>query len=163
MPGYLGTGLTNGEVVYVPIPKNASSSHNATLKQGWVRLHFNDEASPYPAYVVVRHPVDRWFAGASTYSRRGKGKDLETMVEEVKAGRNPVYDEHTMRQSDYILSTLHEVELVRIESAVQYVHDNFGLHLPHVGGRATKKIDQDVVPALLDFYADDMILYEQAR
>ncbi len=84
------------------------------------------------------------------------------MVEEVKAGRNPVYDEHTMRQSDYILSTLHVVELVRIESAVQYVHDKFGLDLPHVGERATKEIDQDVVPVLLDFYADDAALYSQA-
>ena len=162
MPGFLGSGLTNGEVVYVPIPKNASSSHNATLRQGWIRHHFNSEASPYPAYVVIRDPIDRWFAGASTYSRRGKGKDLETMVEEVKGGRNPVYDEHTMRQSDYILSTLHVVELVRIESAVQYVYDKFGLHLPHVGGRVTKEIDQDVVPVLLDFYADDAALYSQA-
>lgn len=162
MPGYLGQGRTNGKIIYVPIPKNASSAHNATFKEGWERIWFHSEVAPYPAYVVVRDPVDRWYSGAAMWERRGKGKDLETMIEEVKNGRSPVYDEHTFRQSDFVLSSLHELVLVPMERATQFVWETFGLQLARIRGRQTKPSDSDLNPILEKFYAEDMELYQQA-
>ena len=165
MPGYLGSGQTNGRIIYVPIPKNASSAHNGMFREEgrvWQRIFFHSEVAPHPAYVVVRHPVDRWYSGINTYERRGKGKDLEDVVKDVLDGRSPVYDEHTFRQSDFILSSLHEVILVKLEHANQWCLDNLGLHLPHVRGRQSKPNYPDLNPTLEAFYAEDMALYEQA-
>lgn len=163
MPGYLGGGQTNGEFIYVPIPKNASSAHNGMLKtHGWERIFFHSEITMRPAYVVVRHPVDRWYSGASQYERRGKGQGIEWMIEQVKEGRNPVWDEHTFRQSDFVLSSLHEVVLVKLENATKWCKDNLDLELPHVRGRVYKPWDVDLNPILEEFYADDLKLYEEA-
>ncbi len=163
MPGYLGSGQTNGQIIYVPIPKNASSAHNGMFKtegRTWSRIFFHSEVVHQPAYVPIRHPVDRWYAGINTYERRGKGKDLEGIVEEVLAGRSPVYDEHTFRQSDFIISSLRQVVLVRLEDATQWCLDNLGLHLPHVRGRQSKPDYPEVNPILEDFYAEDLALWE---
>ncbi len=163
MPGYLGSGQTNGQIIYVPIPKNASSAHNGMFKgEGWQRIFFHSEITRTPAYVVVRHPVDRWYSGAAQYTLRGKGKDLDGMIEEVKEGGNPVYDEHTFRQSDFIISSLHNVILVKMENAIQWCLDNLGLSLPLVRGRVSKPDDPDLNPILRSFYAEDLDLYDEA-
>jgi hypothetical protein len=161
VPGYLGQGFTNGEVVYVPIPKNGSSSHNSVFGVGWTRINFSAEACDLLAYIPVRHPIDRWFAGTDTYSRR-MTRPFDDLVADAKAGGPLVFDEHTMRQSDYILSTLHNIELVRLESSARYVADNFGLELPHIGERINRAVDETLHAAILDFYAEDLVLYRQA-
>ena len=165
MPGYLGSGQTNGRIIYVPIPKNASSAHNGMFKtegRTWSRTFFHSEVALQPAYVPVRHPVDRWYSGINTYERRGKGKGLEDIVKEVLEGHSPVYDEHTFKQSDFILSSLREVILVRLESATQWCLDNLGLDLPHVRGRQSKPDYPQVNPILEAFYVEDLALYESA-
>jgi hypothetical protein len=163
MPGYLGSGQTNGKIIYVPIPKNASSAHNGMLKgEGWQRIFFHSEIAHQPAYIPVRHPVDRWYSGAAQFERRRGGEDLDVMIAQVKEGRNPVYDEHTFRQSDYVLSSLQNVILVRLEHAIAWCKDNLGLTLPRVRGRVTKPNDPELNPILEKFYADDIKLYESA-
>ena len=129
-------------------------------EENWQRIFFHSEVVPYPAYAPIRHPVDRWYSGINTYERRGKGKDLEGIVEEVLSGRSPVYDEHTFRQSDFILSSLPEVILVRLEDATQWCFDNLGLHLPHFRGRQSKPNYPEINPILEDFYVEDLALYE---
>lgn len=84
------------------------------------------------------------------------------MAEEVKNGRHPVYDEHTFRQSDFVLSSLQEVILVKLENATQWCKTNLGLDLPHVRGRVEKPSDPELNPILESFYAEDMTLYEEA-
>lgn len=164
MPGYLGSGQTNGKFIYVPIPKNASSAHNGMLMgQGWQRIFFHSEVTTIPAYVVVRDPIDRWYSGAVQYERRGKGKDIDGMIEEVKNGHYPVYDEHTFRQSDFIISSLQNLVLVRLENATAWCKQNLGLDLPHIRVRTVRPNDPDLNPILEDFYAEDMKLYSDAQ
>lgn len=172
MPGYIGYGLTNGEVIYVPIPKNASTAHHGMMKsKGWQNIYFRTDVSPLPGYVVVRDPIDRWYSGAKQYVRnkfpyrtqRINRLDIEELIWEVKNGHHPVYDEHTFRQSDFILSSLHEVILVKMEHAVQWCKDNLGLDLPHVRESANKPNDPDLNPILEGFYAEDVALYNEAQ
>lgn len=165
MPGYLGSGSTNGHYIYVPIPKNASSAHNGMLqgREGWDRIFFHSELTTTPAYVVVRDPVDRWYSGAAQYERRGKHPiGIEGMIEEVKNGGYPVYDEHTFRQSDFIISSLQNVILVKLENATKWVKENLGYTLEKTHGRRQKRSDPILDPILEDFYAEDMALYIDA-
>ena len=150
---FLGHGYIKGQVVWIPIPKNASTAHRNLFKaNGWSHIQYADHLIEQEAYVVIRHPVQRWFSGVRQALKGG-------MVETVLEGGWPVFDQHTMRQTDYLLSTVPNRTYIRLEDAGRYVKDRWNLDLP-VENRSTPPIDERVVPILEDFYRADLELYE---
>lgn len=161
---FLGGGLSDGSWLYVPVPKNGSSAHRKTfLDAGWDKYHYARDFVGLRTYFVVRHPVDRWFAGVDQYSRSSEpGFSYWQLVDQVRDGRWPVFDEHTMRQSDFVLSTLSDVVFVRLEAAGRFVAAEWGLKLPVVNARA-RPTDGSLVGMLERFYKDDLELWNQAN
>lgn len=152
-----GRALTNGEWVYIPIPKNASSSIKEVL--GWKENDFHTFTCHTPAFAVIRNPVDRWFSGINQYAVRYDDANYGRILANVKEGGYPVYDEHTMRQTDYLLSTFRYLDLVRFENVNEYMAEKFDVELPRANVREWQP-DPDLVPIIKDFYADDVALYE---
>lgn len=168
----LGWGRTNGEWLWVPIPKNATAAHMEVpeIRDEWDLLDFRYEVVEMPAYVVVRDPFTRWFAGLEEYAIRSLGgtqpteltrERYEELLAEVRAGGRPVYDEHTMRQSDWLLSSLADPVLVRMESAGRFLKERLGLDLPFSHSRGRRE-DESFRPMIEGFYAEDFALYEAA-
>lgn len=158
---HLGACFVNGEAAYVHIPKNASTAIKDTLRPaGWRHtLAYVNAPCPMPAFAVVRDPVDRFFSGVWQYALRND-RNYELLLDIIADGKYPVLDEHTQRQSDFILSTFH-VEFVRLEDASDYVAARFGLEIPerNVGDWVPR---ESMVPLIRDFYSDDVALYESA-
>ncbi len=168
MPSFLGMGLTNGSHIYVPIPKVASSSHRVMFQSaGWKKLYFGSDAWDKPAYIPIRNPIERWYSGAYQRSRRPGRPSVENQIDRAVGGVELVLDENTMKQSDFVLSSLHKPRLVKLENAQDYVDKSWGLELPevnrnpdpitHLMGRRPKLIDW-----IIGFYWEDMELYERA-
>jgi hypothetical protein len=150
----VGSCYVSGSDVYVHIPKCASTSLKDTLR--W-------EYSPRPvagrAFAVVRDPVDRWFSGVRQFVVRNGG-DYDDLLDQVEAGRSPVFDEHTWRQTDF-LEPFDGVELVRVESVSGFVEDRFGVVLP-VKNESEWRRRESLVPLIEEFYVGDAELYEAA-
>ena len=156
----LGWCLTDGEQVYVPIPKNASTTVRQALK-AWDEASYANEPCPLPGFVVVRDPISRWFSGVAEYARR-TDEDYNVLLDRVEAGGWPVFDEHTMRQTDFILSTF-DVERVRMDDVSDFLGERFGVHAGVMYSWETKfpkswKPRRSLVPMIRDFYADDFRL-----
>ena len=156
----LGWCLTNGEQVYLPIPKNASTSIKQGLK-AWESANYANKRCPLPGFVVVRDPISRWFSGVAEYARRNE-QDYDRLLDFVEAGGWPVFDEHTMRQSDFILSTF-DLERVRMENVSDFMAERFGVQAKVTFSWETKFPDhwkprRSLVPMIRDFYADDFRL-----
>jgi len=155
---FLGGGLSNGEWVWVPIPKNASSAHRGVLTTaGWDKAEYGRTVTHLPAYIPVRDPISRWFSGAAQYATR-PGQRLDSLVDDVLEGRWPVFDEHTMRQTDFVPSTISDPRYVRLEDAVAFMRQQWGLKLPVVNQR-TYAVDRRLIRVLTEFYATDLELY----
>jgi hypothetical protein len=163
----LGVGVSNGETVYVRIPKNASSSHREALR--WPQFSFIDQSTPLEAYIPIRDPYTRYFAGVRTYAGRisrpakyGAPGPYQDLLAEVRAGGWPVFDEHTMPQYEYILSTLAGPRtLVKVDHCTSYVKDRWQIELPRLA-HYDYEIDKKLFPLIRDFYAEDFDLYDQA-
>lgn len=81
---------SNGEAVYLPIPKCATTSMRGWCVQGgWEKI--TTGTPDLPAFAFIRHPVDRWFSGVSEYAVHNT----------VEPGRM-VYDQHTRPQIEYL-------------------------------------------------------------
>ena len=156
----LGGCLTNGKQVYVPIPKNASTSVRQALK-GWKSANYANRRCDLPGFVVVRDPISRWFSGVAEYAKRAE-QDYDGLLDSVEAGGWPVFDEHTMRQSDFIPSTF-DVERVRMDDVTTFLRERFGVEAKTTFSWETKFPDhwkprESLVPMIRDFYADDFRL-----
>lgn len=156
----IGEGLTNGEWVYVPIPKNANTAHRQALSD-WETTTWHYETHGLRSWAVIRHPVDRYFSGVAQYAFRTKS-DPEHLLDGVEAGGWPVLDEHTARQTDYLLSTLPDTVLVPLGAAGRWLETQFRRTLQQVNVRRAKPSRPRMVPFLEEFYADDLALYEEA-
>ena len=167
MPSFLGMGLTNGSSIYVPIPKVASSAHRVMFNSaGWEKLYFGSDAWSPPAYIPIRHPVSRWYSGAYQRSRRPGRPSVEQQIDRAEPGKGLVLDENTMKQSDFVLSSLLNPVLVKMENAKDYVNEKWGLTLPEVNRNPDPPHLQDRRPKLNtwveEFYQEDTELWERA-
>lgn len=70
-----------------------------------------------------------------------------------------VFDQHTRPQKDYITP---DCELVKLENAPDYV-ERFDLHMGRLRVRDKRVEDLDLVADILDFYAEDLELYERGH
>lgn len=151
----IGHCFTNGEAVYVPIPKNGSTSIKQALDWEFT-IDYANYPCPLSGFVVIRDPVSRWFSGVAQHAVRF-GEDYDRLLDEVEAGRWPVLDEHTQRQTDFILSTFN-VEHVKLDNAADYVLDRYGVIVGDEN-RADWEFRPSVVPMIESFYAADFDLY----
>ena len=168
MPSFLGMGLTDGDSIYVPIPKNGSSSHRVMFQnEGWEKLYFGSDAWDREAYVPVRHPVDRWLSGAYQRSRRPGRGTIEEMAQSVIDGAHPVLDENTMAQMDFMLSSLHHITLVKLEHAGDFVDERWGFTLPEVNvnsgpAEIPLKVTDKLFNVIMKNYQADFNLWRMA-
>ena len=157
--GFLGAGHTDGEWVWVPIPKNATSAHRKLfIDHGWAKFYYGRTVTHLPAYIPIREPIARWFSGVAQHSAR-RGDLYNNIIEDVLGGGWPVLDDHTMPQTEFLLSTISDPRLIRLEDSKRFVEATWGLSLPVVNKRAPL-IDERLVPVLTKFYAADIELYE---
>jgi len=135
--------------------------------EGWEKLYFGSDAWDREAYVPVRHPVDRWLSGAYQRSRRPGRGTIEEMAQSVVDGAHPVLDENTMRQGDFLLSSLHKITLVKLEHASDFVDEKWGFTLPDINVnlgpteiplKMTAKLDN----AIMGYYREDFVLWHMA-
>lgn len=155
----VGSCLTDGTHVCLNIPKNASSAIKATLR-GWrYTERYMNRLCDLPGFVVVRDPIARWYSGVQQYAVR-HGLDVLELVEQVKAGRPPVFDEHTQRQTDFIVSTFPNLDYVRLGDAHRYISERFGQTLVHRNHKEPLRRDPRLTPVLRRFYSADIELYE---
>ena len=166
MPGFLGRGLTDGTVIYVPIPKVGSTSHRSAFRRaGWEPASFGVSVETREAYIPIRHPVERWFSGLDQYARTER-RSYDELLERFVAGTSqgqpyPVFDENTAPQADYIFRVLANPTFVRLENTTEYVADRWGLELQRKNGRF-RHTDDSITEVLMDFYAEDLALWEAA-
>jgi hypothetical protein len=150
----VGWCYTNRRSVYLPIPKNASTTVRQAL--GWRQTtEWVNRPCPLPGFVVVRDPIDRYFSGVAEYAKRSN-QDYDRLLDRVEAGGWPVFDEHTMRQSDFILST-YNLEHVRMENLGSFLLGRFGLEVD-VTYQGDWIRRASLIPMIRDFYADDFRL-----
>jgi hypothetical protein len=128
------------------------------LEDGWTGVNVWKHAYTQPGFAVIRHPVDRWFSGVKQYVYQTKHTDYETCLQTVLDGGWPVFDQHTIPQRDYLLSTVRFTELVRLDDLTEYML-RYGLELPQ-RPPSVWEADDRLIPLLTDFYADDIELYE---
>lgn len=150
----IGWCFTDRRKVYVPIPKNASTTIRQAL--GWRHtIEWTNAPCPLPGFVVVRDPYDRYFSGVAEYAKRS-GRDYDYLLDLVEAGGWPVFDEHTMRQSDFILSTFN-IERVRLDDVNRFMLERFGIEtvVTYPGEWEPR---ESLYPMIRDFYADDFDL-----
>lgn len=95
----------SSDLMYVKIPKNASSWTNPLLKEdwGWKFYNYHTDKIDKTAIVVLRDPVDRWITGIAEYLASyhptivlDKSGSLDLIFDRV------VFDDHTERQVNFI-------------------------------------------------------------
>lgn len=163
----LGWAYTNDHWAYIPIPKCASTSMRALVKEppdGGIWWRQTDEwkihPCPLPAFVVVRNPVERFFSGVLEHAIT-KGIGYDWLLEKIRTEEYPVLDAHTQPQSDYVLSTYPKLELVALENLGRFVEETFGWQVGHERKRNWVK-KRDMIPWIQEWYREDMELWARA-
>ena len=153
-----GAALTNGTDYWLPIPKNATTAHRQTFESaGWWKTYLGETTTHAEVYVPFRDPIDRWHSGATQYAAR-HGSTVESLLEAVLDGDWPVFDKHTIPQSEFLLSTFPNRRLVRLPDCVSYMRQRYGYTLPALNQRP-HQTDRRLIAVLTDFYHADVELY----
>lgn len=143
---------------YVPIPKCATNSLRATFPE-W-RSEDHKTGVDIAGFAIVRHPVDRWHSGiAEATFHHDPDRDYDTMLDVARNEHRFQWDNHTRPQADFLRAF--DVELVKLEHAADYVLDRFGRQLAWERRREWEPAP-DLIPAILEYYAEDLALYESA-
>lgn len=93
-----------GDLMYVNIPKNASSWTKPNLKDwGWEFFNYHTDKLDKTAIVVLRDPVDRWLSGIAEYFTlyHSDKQILSTDAIDIIFDR-VCFDDHTDRQVKFI-------------------------------------------------------------
>lgn len=106
--------------------------------------------------MIVRNPVDRWFSGINEYVVNNR-LDRKEIIGKAYGGRL-VFDQHTVPQTGYLPNV--ECEIIPLENLTERV-GVFGLHVGHMRHREYD-VEQGLIPAIEDHYAEDMELYDAA-
>ena len=149
---------TDGHDFYVPIPKCASSSLRHCFPD-WRGVD-KFEGDPDNGWVVVRHPVERWFSAMAETAKEPE-RPFELLLDEVRATGKLVYDAHSAPQWNYV-KAFPDIDIVRIESVNGYVRERYGRRLTWKNAK-TWDVADDLVPLVEDFYARDLEVWQQAR
>ncbi len=163
----------DGHLCYVPIPRNASMLlDNRLNERGWGATERFLLHEPFLglAFCVVREPLDRWVSGVC-WRAGGDPVVAEGLVGRAARCAWPVFDQHTMRQSDFVLSTVRRWRFVpfdRLELlrgvGLDFDFDN----RVNVSSVECKEAVLDGVrffglgDMLREFYRDDFVLFRQA-
>lgn len=106
--------LRGKDVMYVPIPKNASVWCNK-LFFDYHFIHDNYLKNPHTLskkpIIVLRDPFNRWVSGFCEFLYRSVSipnqKNIIPLLDDVKIFEKMVFDEHTEKQIFYIKDILH--------------------------------------------------------
>lgn len=143
---------------YVPIPKCATNSLRATFPE-WRAT--DDYEGGAHLFALIRDPVDRWFSGiAEATFHYDPDRDYDTMLDVARTEGRFVWDQHTQPQASFVNG--YDVELVALDYAADYIQGRFGRRLRWERCRGWSPAP-DLVPAIREFYAEDVALYEEAR
>lgn len=147
------------DACYVPIPKVATNSLRATFPE-W-RAEDHTEGVDIDGFAFVRNPVDRWFSGiAEATFHHDPDRDYDSMLDAARDTGRFVWDNHTRPQVDFL--SHFDVELVKLEHASGYIAERFGRTLRWERSRRWEPA-ADLIPAICEFYAGDLELWEAAR
>jgi hypothetical protein len=173
---------SNGNLIYIAIPKCASSSLKEVFKDlGWSTIpkENKNKFENCKLFAVIRHPLDRWISGFTQYFYRNKNNDLKLIYQNIDPYvRNIVYDIHQMKQSEF-LSSWPSCKLFKFDNLQTLVNwlNSEGvpiqtlIHKNRSFDFAPKKALYEYVKnslsiehknLLFDYYKDDLILYNQA-
>jgi len=142
------------------VPKCGTNTIRRVLinKNGWHVCHDELLDTELDWTALVRHPVDRWLSGiAQMYNKRAAGMDTEQAIEKM------VHDVHTTRQCDWLRGFAPKI--FRLEN-IQRLWEHLGIaSYAHEQKRIwqTPPLTKEQEKKIMDFYADDMILYEKAE
>lgn len=147
---------------YIPIPKNGTNSLRATLYE-WQSEDLRQGRPDIPGWVFIRNPVDRWFSGLKEATfHHGYGRTWEEMIRQAYEGRF-VWDNHTRPQAEIIAHAggVDGVELVKFDRASQFIQERYGREFAWERHRFWDR-EPALEPAIINFYAEDVELYEKA-
>lgn len=148
--------------------KNGYNSVKKVLNgpQAAIRIAPNHMKNFRRKVFVVRHPLDRFLSLWRNKCRdRGSGVAVEgftmrQLFERIVTGPE---DEHWTRQVDMLGKYRKEAELIRLEALPEWWWQNMQAELPHENRTAPyDEIDDDLRDMVLDYYAEDVALYELA-
>jgi hypothetical protein len=148
--------------------KNGYTSLKKVLNgpQAAIRIPVN-HMKKFPNKVfIVRHPLDRFLSLWRNKARdRGQGVavegfTMEQLFERIKTG---VPDEHWVRQVEMLGRHRKDAKLVRLEDLPAWWWENMQAEFPHENQTAPyDEIDPALREQVLEYYADDVRLYDAA-
>jgi hypothetical protein len=157
------------DLVYVTIPKNASTS----IKMAWGKssANFLDNTFNNPQYVVVlRDPLSRWISGMAQTLHTQERKYWDPVIERI------VGDNHTVEQYRFLEGLEHKdilwFKTEELASLEQFIGQRIGIEYATTGNNlkeiATKYVldkleDVDFKQRVIDFYKIDYMLYNNVN
>lgn len=154
---------TDGAHMYVPVPKVATTSLRKTFPDWRATDEWPPGGCPLPGFILVRDPVERWFSGVfetGTYPH----PTYDELLDEARETGRMEWDNHTKPQASFVrgYDTREDVDLVRLESATDYVSERFGRRLAWKRAQPWEPAT-DLIPAIRRHYYRDVELYEAAQ
>ncbi len=155
--------------IAVGVPfKNGYTSVKKVLNgpRGAIRIQPNHMKNFTRKVFIVRHPLDRFLSLWRNKCRdHGSGAGVEglTMDELWQRIQNGQPDEHWTRQVDMLGKYRRDAELVRLESAPEWWWQNMQAEFPRMNQSDNyDEISPELREQVLDYYADDVELYNAA-
>lgn len=173
-----------GDVLYVTIPKNASTSFQRLLLSAGFRYTTAFRGRPAPAgtivFAVIREPVNRWLSAMLQYdlSREQDMPFPDFVAQQLVLLREGMYrplDVHLTPQSTFLLPTLPVSDWLRFDRldedyarlaaraglppAMRHQHPAGPGRLARIRSMVTARDEE----AVRGFYASDARLYERAQ
>ena len=159
--------LKTGDRVHLMVPKCGTNTLTEVLEKrnNWERYRDLKFDSKWKYTAVVRHPVDRWVSGIMQYEQDGRQRQhgpVDHAIEKM------VFDCHTAKQSDWIrgfdpilfkLENIAELFDYLVASGWRGVHKQKRIYFPSRKPVVLEKWHEE---RILEYYADDLALYERA-
>ena len=167
-------------IAYINIPKCGSTSLKTALTGiGFTEVAIENEPLG-EAFAIVRNPLSRFVSGAAErYERReervGYLDWLRETYAQVEVTGDPVLDEHTQPQVDFLRPYKRDIEFIPfpfLKAGVDNFFAEHGLEAPpirtlHRTPRpwhklAVELLTADLVSIVASFYKEDWVLYRRA-
>ena len=157
--GFLPLLSPDGRRAHLKIPKCGSRTVQYVLhrRDGW-SVYTDPLETDLQWTALVRHPVDRWLSGiAQCYDESAIKLDMDQAVAHM------VHDIHTTPQASWLRGF--DPVLFKLENIEKLWHHLGIVAHTHEQRRRwdTKFLTADQSAKIMDHYADDMALYEEAK
>ena len=108
-------------------------------------------------FAIVRHPVDRWWSGVHQY-HLNNSVPHKHLFDQARGGKFH-FDQHTQPQVSQIPDSAYLVPFERMGAFAELL----GLNLREMRVRDQSVEAPDLIPSILEFYVEDLALYDRAR